>query len=282
LKESLLKNKTLRIGRIPYANLFPTFYYLENECDLDGYRFIEGVPSTLNRMLREGKLDISPSSSIEYLKDKTRYRILPWFSISAAGPVGSILLFSRLPLQELRGKTIAVSSDSETSVALLKVICSEFFSLACKYRTMKLNRIGNPASCHATLLIGDEAMKEAKRLSAVNRKKASEQSFFVYDLGELWFKHTGLPFVFALWIVREKIILNKGDLIKKFSLDLLNAKKYTPENHSFIAQQAAQRKWLSPEELVAYWNSISYDFTEKHLEGLRMFEKYTIKNGLIP
>ncbi|UCD35330.1 MAG: hypothetical protein JSU90_00440, partial [Nitrospiraceae bacterium] len=93
-----MEKKKLKIGRIPYANLFPIFHYLDSECDHSRYRFIRGVPSSLNAMLRSGELDISPSSSIEFLRNKARYRVLPWHSISATGPIKSILLFSRIPI----------------------------------------------------------------------------------------------------------------------------------------------------------------------------------------
>ncbi len=113
-------------------------------------------------------------------------------------------------------------------------------------------------------------MKEAK--------KQSNSSLYIYDLGELWTKYTGLPFVFALWIVRKKSLSQKKELIKKLSSDLINAKKYASKKLSLIAKEAPQKKWSSEEELVHYWKSISYDFTDKHMEGLKLFEKYAFKN----
>lgn len=222
-------------------------------------------------MLREGKLDISPSSSIEYLRNKNKYFILPWFSISSSGPISSILLFSKLPLEELGGKTIAASSDSETSLVLLKIILREFLSLKCRFKTIKCSSVKKILlSFSAALLIGDKAMKEAK--------KQSNSSLYIYDLGELWTKYTGLPFVFALWIVRKKSLSQKKELIKKLSSDLINAKKYASKKLSLIAKEAPQKKWSSEEELVNYWKDISYDFTDKHMEGLKLFEKYAFKN----
>jgi predicted solute-binding protein len=49
----------------------------------------------------------------------------------------------------------------------------------------------------------------------------------------------------------------------------------------FIAKQAVQKKWLSTKELIDYWERISYDFSDKHLEGLRLFEKLAMKNNLL-
>jgi len=58
---------------------------------------------------------------------------------------------------------------------------------------------------------------------------------------------------------------------------LINAKKYAARRFPSIAAEAPQREWISKKELVDYWRIISYDFTEKHLEGLQLFEKYALK-----
>ena len=117
----------LRIGKIPYANLFPIFYILERECDCSGYEFIAGVPSALNKMLRTGEVDVSPSSSIEYLRYSNQYEIIDNHSISSIGPVGSIILLSRKPIEELNGLPVLTSSQSETSVGLLRIIFERFY-----------------------------------------------------------------------------------------------------------------------------------------------------------
>jgi len=272
-----LKDNKLNIGRIPYANLFPLFHYLDTECDNSAYRFTRGVPSKLNKMLRSGELDISPSSSIEYLRNKDRYSILPWLSVSSSGPIKSILLFSELPINSLEGKTVAVTSDSETSTALLKVIFREFLSIKCRYRPTGLHSVNNILSSFpAVLHIGDTAMLEARkynqRIETAGAKK--QKPLHIYDLGELWYEHTGLPFVFALWVIRKKAFSQKKELMKRLSSDLLNAKKFAKENLPLIASEAPQKKWLSEKDLIDYWEIISYDFTEEHLEGLKLFEKY--------
>jgi len=62
----------LRLGRISYANMAPVFYELDGE----GLEQVSGVPTTLNRMLMAGEIDVAPISSIEYARhaDKLRRR----------------------------------------------------------------------------------------------------------------------------------------------------------------------------------------------------------------
>ncbi|MBI4688525.1 MAG: menaquinone biosynthesis protein [Nitrospirae bacterium] len=266
----------LRVGEIPYANLFPIYYYLKGKCS--GYKFIRGVPSELNRKLRNGHIDVSSSSSIEYLRHKEKYEIIPDSSISASGPVGSIYLFSKLPLDKLEGRTIAVSSDSDTSVVLLKIILGSFYSQKCRFVKTDNSNINKMLSSHvAALLIGDKAMKAKKIVTRYERRETSKKSPslpFVYDLGEVWFKYTGLPFVFALWIVRKNALSEKKKLIGQLTSDLILARKYALKRLPSIAKESPHKKWLSEKELIAYWRGISYDLTEKHIEGLKLFEKY--------
>lgn len=278
-RQSARKKPILRIGKIPYANLFPIYHYLEDKCKNARYKFVKGVPSALNKKLRNGEIDISPSSSVEFLKCRDKYSIIPWLSLSAEGPVCSIFLFSKYPLESLDKKNIAVSSQSETSVALLKVILRNFYSLKCKFKEVNSSSVMKILSdFSACLLIGDDAMKARKTVrsqgSGVRGKQQNIELIYVYDLGELWFKHTGLPFVFALWIVKKKTLSEKKELITKFTSDLVRAKEYAYKKFPLIAKHASQKKWLSEKELVQYWKCISYDFTDRHMEGLCLFERY--------
>ena len=77
--------------------------------------------------------------------------------------------------------------------------------------------------------------------------------------------------------MKRKSVLHKQDLLLKLSSDLIKAKKYACKKLSLISKEAPQNKWLTERELINYWKIISYDFNDKHLEGLRLFEKYIKK-----
>ena len=294
-----VKDKRLIIGRIPYANVFPIFYVLDHEVDCSQYTFVEGVPSRLNRMLREGEVDISPSSSIEYLADPGRYRIISNHSISSRGAVGSILLFTPKPVEELEGAAVFASSQSETSVALLKIVLGRFYGLSATVRAVP-NPIQSGAGEAAFLLIGDDALKrqaignkqqargngqEARGKRQEVRGKSDRNRMpiayspspiaypFVYDLGEIWYRQTGLPFVFALWIVR-KDIPDKNELIDKFTGDLDRAKESALKKLPEIARYAPIRSFMTEEEILMYWKKLNYEFSEEHKKGLALFDRY--------
>src|SRR3990172_1002179 len=200
----------LRIGRIPYANLFPIYSMLEKIGEPHPYEFITGVPSAVNRLLREGLIDVSPSSSIEYLRRRDEYVLIDNHSISSFGPIGSILLFSKRPIETLGGLTILTTSQSETSIALLGIILSKFYDLSCPLKPADEPLAGGLASSSAYLLIGDDALREALKWPRL----------YIYDLGDIWYRHTGLPFVFALWIARKSCPADSPLLFAQLDRDL--------------------------------------------------------------
>jgi len=297
-----LAEHKLKIGKIPYANLFPIFYMLQKECDCSSYEFIEGVPSSVNRMLRDGKVDVSSSSSIEYLRNMDKYTFIEGHSISSIGPVGSIILFSRKPIEALDGDTILTSSQSATSVALLEVIFKKFIKIKCNLNSsdfrLQASDFELPAA-NACLLIGDDALRTKKAFTITtsltlpprgggqgwvgdSKLQILNSGFtYIYDLGELWHKYTGLPFTFALWIYKKDCCKEKMELLEKFKDDLNKAKKLALKNFKEIASKSPLRNVLTEDELISYWKAVSYAFGTEHKKGFELFRKLSAELGLI-
>jgi chorismate dehydratase len=265
------KKLKLKIGKIAYENLFPIFYMLQSEFNSPDYEYIEGVPSELNGKIRNGEIDVSPSSSIEYLRNKDKYRLIENNSISSSGPVKSIYLFSRTPIEELNGRIVLTSSQSETSVAMIRVILKKFYGMDCSFRSasMPLDKALKTESAY--LLIGDDALVEVHK----------PRDLCVYDIGDLWYRNTGLPSTFALWIARKDCYREKKVLIERFSQDLDRSRTKALKNLERIAEASAMRTVLPRAELVSYWEGISYEFNEDHKKGLSLFERYARELGLI-
>lgn len=255
----------LRIGKIPYLNLFPFFYFLEKIKD-PSFEFIEDIPSRLNKKLRAGEIDVSPSSSIEYLLNPNLYEIIEDHSISSRGPVRSIILFSKSPLEELRNRTFLVTDQSDTSIIQLEIIANIFLRLDIKTKRSQLSLDEGLRQYPAYLLIGDEAMKNVY----LNKK------FYIYDLGELWERHTGLPFVYALWIIRKDALNNKGILIKKLKEELDKIKRDFLRAPAQICHLPEISNIIGPEEVLGYWKTLSFDLTVGHKKGLELFRHYAM------
>jgi chorismate dehydratase len=276
----------LRIGRISYLNLYPIFHSLERAGN--GHEFVEGYPSMLNAMLRKGEIDVSPSSSIEYLRSPDRYELIDGHSISSDGEIRSILLISRCRIEDLDGKRIASTHQSGTSKVLLEIVIRKFYGLEAKIEETRLplrEAVAPAAKFDAFMAIGDEALlaggagksdnKEGCRIRAIG-----ERDCHVYDLGLIWKKNTGLPFVFALWIANRKAISNKREAFALFVKNLDEAKEYAAGHFEKIARECPFRG-LGSDEIADYWEIITYGFGNEEKKGLELFGHYAREMGLI-
>ena len=154
-----LHRSPLRVGRIPYANLVPIFHGLATGSVPGGVSFVDGHPSELNRMLRDGELDLSPSSSIEYAVRPDRYLPCPGISISSRRRVMSVLLLSNGPLRRLPPDPIAVTGTSDTSITLLEILLRESLGRANLLVRTELSPREALRRYPAHLVIGDEAIR---------------------------------------------------------------------------------------------------------------------------
>jgi len=257
----------LRVGEIPYANLFPLFHILKSRFDCSAYEFVSGIPSELNLMLRDGRLDASPSSSVEYLFHRDRYDYLPGYSVSSEGPVRSILLFSRAPLEDLHGRRIALTGESATSVLLLRVLLEHFEGISPVYEEAEADP-SDASDRDAFLLIGDRALR-----AAIERRP----QWRIYDLGALWRSRTGLPFVYALWTFRRDLGPEGTALVRALASQIRQARLMARFEYPAIAREAPQRTWLGERGLVGYWENLSFDLTSRHEQAMETFRELALR-----
>ncbi|MEW6490858.1 MAG: menaquinone biosynthesis protein [Thermodesulfobacteriota bacterium] len=258
----------LRVGRIGFANCTPLFLALEEQGPQPGVSYVRGVPTELNAALREGSVHLSPSSSAEYLARPDLYGFLPDLSISAIGPVESVVLFSRRPLEELGGRPVGLSPASATSVALLRVLLEGRLGVRPRY-------VAPEDDPEAVLWIGDRALREARAGGETRWPHA-------FDLGALWYEATGTPFVFALWICRRDAFHAFPGAVRAFYRELVRARQRAYRSYPAYARRSPEAAWMGEEALLAYWQTISYDLTAWHLEGLRLFAREAAALGLLP
>lgn len=262
---------TLRIGRIAYLNVAPYFHYLREE----GFAgdIVAGVPSALNAMLAGGVIDACPSSSFEYGLHADEYCLLPGHSISSIGPVHSVLLFTPGPLPTLAGSEIAITGESATSINLLKILLMEFCGVSDVAFRVPDGRVEERLNGgQSSLLIGDRALSAAKSCPA---------DFQVTDLGALWYHFTGLPFVFALWILRREAVAKFPDEISCLARQLHASRRHAFAHLSAMAVQLAAETGFPAKQLEEYWRGMSYELSDWHVEGLRLYFTLCHKHGLL-
>ena len=165
----------LRIGCVKYLNSRPLI------CAYDG-AVVFDHPAALAKMLAAGKLDAALVPVFEALRDP-HYLLVDDVAVGCDGPVFSVFLAHRGALRDVR--SIALDPASMSSANLLRVLLAEFHGL-------------HPAfgeNGDAQLLIGNQALE-------FRCAQGEDSGWHFLDLGAEWKRCTGLPFVFAVWVVR--------------------------------------------------------------------------------
>ena len=106
------------IGRVSFINCEPLFHGLDKT-----WNILPAPPSWLTGHLLRKDCILAPIPAADYAKNSDKLVLVPDLAISSKGEVGSVLLFGGIPLEEM--KTIALPSDSATSVTLLRYLVSK-------------------------------------------------------------------------------------------------------------------------------------------------------------
>ncbi|GAA0360634.1 menaquinone biosynthetic enzyme MqnA/MqnD family protein [Bacillus horti] len=262
----------LKVGKINYANALPVYFSLPIDQLKERMAFVSEVPASLNKKMLTGELDAGPISSFAYALNSKQYLVLPDLSVSSKGKVRSIFLFSKKPIHELNGASIALTSSSATSIALLKVILKSFIQIDVTYQTMTPSLTEMLQEHEAALLIGDDAI----------RANWQEPDLYTYDLGELWHKYTGKRMTFAVWVVQKTVASSRSVLIEELSQAFIESKRITVQNRQPLVEEACRMYGGSFAFWDQYFAGLSYDFTKDHIDGLETFYELSYQNGLLP
>lgn len=285
--------KSLRIGCVKYLNARPLIRGWSGNVEFDH-------PSALCQRLAKGQLDVALVSSFEFLRNPI-YRIVDDVSISSDGPVYSVVVAYRGAFSDI--EEIELDPASETSVNLLRCLLAERRLSPRLIRNIDLQSV-RPAGLEpavsvpvqpaehktaenisagrtdkmsmfqgphrAYLLIGDQAI-------AFRQKHAAEFQF--WDLGEQWKKLTGLPFVYALWLIRPEVPDAKSIAQRLRELRDENL----AEIPAIVADEANNKQAITREFLNCYYNGhLRFSFGTREKQGLQTFADLCAKHGVLP
>lgn len=263
----------LRLGRIGYLNVLPIYHPLEAGILPHEFELVAGPPALLNTMMARGELHVSSNSCFEYARNPQQYYLVEDLSIGSHGPVMSVLLLSSLPLQELDGKTILISAETHTSVALLRLLMEERYGINVTFETGSVT-----AALHtdtpplAFLAIGDEALRLRNHPAYPQR----------LDLAEAWREWTGLPFIFGLWVV-SRSAADAGLFNSDPAALLRRARDWGVSHMDTILDLTLHGCPLSREELRIYYrDGLVYTLQGRELDGLQLFYEKLAAARMIP
>lgn len=193
----------LRVGSVPYLVGRPLDEGLEHE---PGVALERRVPAELVEGLRAGRLDVALVSSIELFR-RPGYRYLDGLGVAGEGHVGSVQVFLRAPVADVA--SVALDPSSRAAATLVRVLFERRIGgdaglPRAKPRLVEVAPGSDPraADADAWLRIGDPALREHLAADAPP----------VFNPSAEWTARTGLPFVFAAWIVRAGVDLDDEHL----------------------------------------------------------------------
>jgi chorismate dehydratase len=258
----------LRVAAISYLNTAPLMWDFDWGELRKKYEVAYTLPSACAEMLRAGTADIGiiPAATYATIPDLI---IVPDVAIATRGPVASIYLASKVPLDQV--KTIAADTSSRSSVALLKVLMAEKWQLEPEFVPAEPKIDKMLRSADAALLIGDPALVLGKK---------PPPGVQLYDLGEEWVNWTGKPFVFAFWAVR-KAAKPDGQVARDFQFSRDHGLE--PQSIAKIAKEWRTRIGLSEDEVMQYFTrNIEYQLAPDCLDGLSLFYRSAEETGALP
>lgn len=257
----------LRLGRIDYINADPFFAATPPPAGIEVHA---AIPTELNRGLLAGDLDLSWISSVELLRNPDRLLLTPPVCIAAPGAVRSVILASPRPWEELDGEQLWLSSHSATSVALLRTLLAD----AGYTNELRVWDHHGRLPEGPVLLIGDEALRTVPEL----------ETRHVYDLGDRWRRHTGLPMVFAVLALRRELL---EDPVRLALVDEAltwmqgNREAFTADPLGSTAF-GTRRAGLDGEGYRRYFAGFQFDWDATTEAGLDCFRTRLQDQGLIP
>ena len=251
---------SVRLGAVSYLNTKPLVYGLEDRPDLYTVRF--DVPAQCAALLHAGAVDVGLIPAIEYVRGE--YAIAPGVAIGSDGPVASVAVFSRVPVDRIA--TLALDVSSRTSAALTRVLCATRWAIAPALVPAEPDLEAMLTRADAALVIGDPAL-------AID---ADALGLLKIDLGSEWQALTGLPFVYAMWCGRPGVLSHAhvealNDARDRGLLHLADiAREYAAGDASVEAQAFAYLR-----------DNLKHQLGDREVAGLRRFHELAAEAGIV-
>jgi predicted solute-binding protein len=241
----------LRIGCVQYLNSKPLI------ADYRGPVLFDH-PSSLAAALKRGELDAALVPIFEALSGG-RYVAADGVAIASDGPVYSVYLAYEGELK--RVKSIALDPASLTSAHLVQVLLREFHGIQPVCSASK-----DVNAADARLLIGNQA---------IEYRRTAPPGIRFLDLGEEWKRCTGLPFVYAVWLLRPEL--------KDLAEIACEFRQLKTRGMKLINQIAGVEKAICPDLALRYLTEhIRFELGAREKHAIEEYRRLLCVHGFVP
>ncbi|MBP6000262.1 MAG: menaquinone biosynthesis protein [Sediminibacterium sp.] len=241
-------DKRWRIGVVSYFNTQPLLLGIEKADFISKIELVKDYPANIAQSLIDGKIDIGlvPVAITPLLSSP---HIVSEYGIGTRGKVASVAIFSHVPMEQI--ESIYLDYQSRTSVQLARILLQEFWKKDIQCIKAEEGYIQSIQGTTAGVIIGDRALANLTEFE------------YIYDLGEAWVAHTGLPFVFAAWMSNQPIP-------ESFQVLFNQANAYGVEHiQDVLAQLPARTHGYDMEQY--YTQNIEYILSDEMQQGMNLF-----------
>jgi chorismate dehydratase len=255
-------NSSFRLAASSYLNSAPLIWSFLNGSHRGSVDFVEAVPARCARLLSQSTVEGALIPVIEYQRIAGGV-LVPDVCVGSRKEVLSVVLVSKHKQLD-RIRTVALDESSRTSATLVKIVFREFLDCEPQWTTCSPNLEEMLEKNDAALIIGDPGMTFPR------------QGLNVWDMASLWKQHTGLGFVFAMWMVRD-------DAVKRArAIDFAGARDEGVAHLEEIVESYRQKIPMPVEELRNYLTeNIVFNVDESMEKGLRLYFELALKHRLI-
>jgi len=252
-------NRPLRVGVIPFLNVQPLVWGLSKTCEI-----VTLLPSQSPEALSKGEVDVAIAPVAAHLQHP-QWPIVTAAVVACKGPVQSVRLLHRGPLEEV-GRLWA-DTDSLTSVLLSRLILKRW----CRVKGLDVHPTKTSAFHPGEILPGEAVLQIGdKALSPV------PDGFQMTDLGEKWFRHTGLPFVFAVWTAKDEASAREAAPV------LWSAKEIGLKHIDDIAEAYQGLRAFGVPNMKRYLReNLRFEYGLDEQKALKLFAQYLREEGLL-
>ena len=224
---------------------------------------VSGLPGELDERMASGELAAGPISSLEYIRHRDRYELVPDLSISSWGRFVSAVLFSKGSLGRLSGKTVALPYGGATSNVLTQWFLQKMFGAEPHFEETTGSLEELMERYDAVLSIGDQAVLDARK----------PHDYLTLDLGEAWWQLMKTPMVSTLWVTQKSLPEADQQAIAQL---FARAKELGRERHDEVLAEATRRLGIPEAEVEAYYALLNYDLAPVHMQSLSLFTDYLL------
>jgi chorismate dehydratase len=280
----------LRISIVEFLNTAPLVWGFTDGPLAGRYDLSFAVPSQCAEDLKAGRADVGIIPAIEYQRMENVVA-LPGMAVAAKNEVRSILVVSKVPIDQAR--SFALDTNSRSSVGLVRLLCRRHWNIAPEFIDSPPDVDEMLGRADAALIIGDPALRLRLKVDELQAKVPQGkdgccgteeeplvkgvQLLFVYDVAQQWREMTGHACVLAIWVAR------RGAVTPEIVADFQASREYGLARIGEIAEGAALKLDLPPHELERYLtDNIDFSLDDENLAGLNLYFEECARAGLIP